>query len=295
MSSFVVRLRLRRLAHRLRAMSSQGRDGLFRNALAELDDPAVLRSFPRASLSRLGVHEGGRRSATYAQVWQTGADTTGTSTIGTTTIGISTTVDRTATIGTIVELRVVVSRLVELTIGGATMGTVVIGDHCSRFSFLPLLFMGPPMDLEVFPLFFYVKTETRILKPPASGSLLFGVGTLPAKCLVRPWIHVPRHFMVAFVHISFIFYVYGRSDFEVDAVPLSCGMEKCARSMLQLHDLPELSVTVPEVFLDLCPGCHGECSRTADRSSERKTLFNYFVRSRISEQHCCMEIILVAK
>ena len=54
----------------------------------------------------------------------------------------------------------------------------------------------------------------------------------------------------------------------------------------------------------LCPGCHGEClvvatatrglSRTADKSSERNALFNYFVRSRISEQ-CCMEILVVAK
>ena len=55
-----------------RAMSSQfgGRDALFRKALkalpvqlrealveAELDDPVVLRSFPRASLSRLEVFE----------------------------------------------------------------------------------------------------------------------------------------------------------------------------------------------------------------------------------------------
>ena len=29
---------------------------------AELDDPVVLRSFPRASAVRLGVHEGGRRA-----------------------------------------------------------------------------------------------------------------------------------------------------------------------------------------------------------------------------------------
>ena len=43
-----------------------------------------------------------------------------------------------------------------------------------------------------------------------------------------------------FGQISNIFYMNGRSDFEVDAVPLSCGMEKCARSMLQLPDLPKL-------------------------------------------------------
>ena len=65
---------------------------------AELDDPVVLRSFPRASLSRLGVHEGGRRSATYAQVWQTGDDTSGRTTLGTTsmdttTIVVATTLD----------------------------------------------------------------------------------------------------------------------------------------------------------------------------------------------------------
>ena len=38
---------------------------------AELDDPVVLRSFPRASLSRIEVFEGGQRSAAYDQVWQT--------------------------------------------------------------------------------------------------------------------------------------------------------------------------------------------------------------------------------
>ena len=154
MSSFVVRLRLRRPAHRLRAMSSQGRDGLFRKALkalpvqlrealveAELDDPVVLRSFPSASLSRQGVHEGGRRSATYAQVWQTGDDTSGRTTLGTTsmdniTIGIATTLD--GTVGTIggatsgigsIGGATMGTEAIDgtVTIGGATMGTVAIG------------------------------------------------------------------------------------------------------------------------------------------------------------------------
>ena len=129
-------------------MSSQGRDGLFRKALkalpvqlrealveAELDDPVVLRSFPRASLSRLGVHEGGRRSATYAQVWQTGDDTTGTTTLGTTamdttTIGIRTTLDGTATVGTI---------------GGATSGTILAQAPCG-FS----LWLQSPSQQEAF-------------------------------------------------------------------------------------------------------------------------------------------------
>ena len=35
-------------------------------------------------------------------------------------------------------------------------------------------------------------------------------------------------------------------------------------------------------------------SRTADSGSGRNTVFDHFVRSRISEQQCCMEIFLVA-
>ena len=89
---------------------------------AELDDPVVLRSFPRASLSRLGVHEGGRRSAFYAQVWQTGDDSTttlGTTSIDITTIGIATTLD-----GTVGAIGGATSGIGS--IGGATMGTKVI-------------------------------------------------------------------------------------------------------------------------------------------------------------------------
>ena len=121
-------------------MSSKlgGRDGLFRKALkslpvqlrealveAELDDPVVLRSFPRASLSRLGVHEGGRRSAAYVQVWQTDAvtsmGTAGTTTLGITTIGISSMVGGAATVGTIGG-----ATSGGVSIGGATMGTDAI-------------------------------------------------------------------------------------------------------------------------------------------------------------------------
>ena len=131
-------------------MSSQGRDGLFRKALkallvqlrealveAELDDPVVLRSFPRASLSRLEVHEGGvrlytlrfGRQATMVQLrwvqlrlillrlvllrrWMVqlvrfGGATSGIGSIGGATMGTES-IDGT------------------VTIGGATMGTTVI-------------------------------------------------------------------------------------------------------------------------------------------------------------------------
>ena len=46
----------------------------FREALveAELDDPVVLRSFPRASLSRPGTCEGGHRACAYEQALGTG-------------------------------------------------------------------------------------------------------------------------------------------------------------------------------------------------------------------------------
>ena len=119
-------------------MSSQGRDALFRKALkalpehasrsalveAELDDPVVLRSFPRASLARLGVHEGGRRAATYAQVWQSGVVTTGISTqitasYSTTTMGIATSQD-----GTVGTVGGAMSRIGS--VGGAMLGTEAI-------------------------------------------------------------------------------------------------------------------------------------------------------------------------
>ena len=47
---------------------------------AELDDPVVLRSYPRASAERLGVHEGGRRAHVLGQTVCSGVavgDTTG--------------------------------------------------------------------------------------------------------------------------------------------------------------------------------------------------------------------------
>ena len=54
------------------------------------------------------------------------------------------------------------------------------------------------------------------------------------------------------------------------------------------------SIFVKPSLLDKTSATRG-LSRTADKSSERNALFNYFVRSRISEQQCCREILLVAK
>ena len=123
-SSFVVRPSVHVFLHiAWRAMSSQfgGRDALFRKALkalhvqlrealveAELDDLVVLRSFPRASLSRLEVFEGGQRSAAYDQVWLT--ERRGIA------VGDAVEPDDSTTIGTS-------SRWVQLTIDGATIGT----------------------------------------------------------------------------------------------------------------------------------------------------------------------------
>ena len=96
----------------------------------------------------------------------------------------------------------------------------------------------------------------------ASGSHLFGacgfVGTLLAKRLARQWIQIPRTFLVVFAQISYIFCVNGRSDPEVDAVPLSWSMEKCAQQCSTVDDM--LSRTVLGCFLNVAH----ETSSTVD-------------------------------
>ena len=77
-------------------------------------------------------------------------------------------------------------------------------------------------------------------------SLVFRVGTLPAKCLVRPWIHVPRHFMVAFVHDNVPPCFSGCSRFGHSGVRCAggCRHERAHRLMasMGLSRLDDLSL-----------------------------------------------------
>ena len=96
----------------MKALPVQLREALVE---AELDDPVVLRSFPRASLSRLGVVEGGHRAYAYEQALGTGDVVGDTSvrvcespTASDVVVGIMT------GITTMVQLRLVQMRLVLL-------------------------------------------------------------------------------------------------------------------------------------------------------------------------------------